>query len=192
MANERRLGRGSRSATRAPRGRRSSREDGVPARAVLCLTGAGLFLVRSGTSESLQSLAPGLRALPLSSNRGLLVEGAAFHLLEQAPREHLLLEGLERRFYLVVEHLDLHRATSPPQSRSLRAAPAAAFTHSRPSPRKRLAACATRQKTPRRRRGCFNKNRVTGSAGGTSSRAFGPGVRSNRHGRARPFASRTA
>src|SRR5262245_30363185 len=70
-----------------------------------------------GSVVAVAGLGPGGRLAPplaghgflaLALDRGLLIEGAPLHLLEDAVLEQHLLEALERRLDLVVEDLDLH------------------------------------------------------------------------------------
>src|SRR5262249_18020045 len=67
-----------------------------------------LVLGRLLTAHGLAPLAPRLGLLALALDRRFLVVGAALHLLEQALFLHALLEGLERRFDLILDHLDSH------------------------------------------------------------------------------------
>src|SRR2546428_8410406 len=69
---------------------------------------AALVFFAPAALERSSPLLPGLRLLPLSLHRGLLVVGPALHLLEGTLLEHLLLERLEGRLDLVVEDLNSH------------------------------------------------------------------------------------
>src|SRR5262245_60737604 len=72
------------------------------------MTFAGTLLnVAFQSAHRFAAFLAGGRLLPLAFDGGLFVRGAPLHLLKEAVLGHLLLQRLQRRFDLVVEHDDL-------------------------------------------------------------------------------------